>query len=208
MKHPNAARVGRKKGFTLMEMLIVIAIIAVLVAIAIPTISAATEKAARAVDMANARALQAMLAAMILQGDIEFPDARVAPSEAEIGVWILVCKDTASYPNAYYTGKDSTFFCGANTGVSISGATSVGWNQQLSGFRQAVVSCLGGADAVRSHSNAKREVGGVKGWDWYNVEYAYDPATKNVTSRIYSGFAGQRSSFDIGKSNMEIYMGK
>ncbi len=134
MKHPNAARVGRKKGFTLMEMLIVIAIIAVLVAIAIPTISAATEKAARAVDMANARALQAMLAAMILQGDIEFPDARVAPSEAEIGVWILVCKDTASYPMNYTSGKDSTYFCGADTGISFGGTVSDVWNNQIAGL--------------------------------------------------------------------------
>ena len=205
MKHPNAARAGRKKGFTLMEMLIVIAIIAVLVAIAIPTISAATEKAARAVDMANARALQAMLAAMILQGDIEFPDTG---SQAQSGIWVLVCKDTASYPMNYTSGKDSTYFCGADTGISFGGTVSDVWNNQIAGFRQAVVNCLGGASAVKSHSNAKREVGGVKGWDWYIVEYIYNPQTQSTTPRIYSGFAGQRSSFDIGKSNMEIYMGK
>ena len=46
-----------KKGFTLMEMLIVVAIIAILVAIAIPTFSNALQKAKIAADEANLRAL-------------------------------------------------------------------------------------------------------------------------------------------------------
>ena len=45
-----------KKGFTLIEMLVVIAIIAVLVAIVIPTVGNATEKAKEAADAANIRA--------------------------------------------------------------------------------------------------------------------------------------------------------
>lgn len=44
-----------KKGFTLMEMLIVVAIIAVLVAIAIPTFSGTLKKANAATDLANIR---------------------------------------------------------------------------------------------------------------------------------------------------------
>ena len=44
-----------KKGFTLMEMLIVVAIIAVLVAIAIPTFSSSLNKAKAGVDLANIR---------------------------------------------------------------------------------------------------------------------------------------------------------
>ena len=44
-----------KKGFTLMEMLIVVAIIAILVAIAIPTFTGAMNKAKAATDLANIR---------------------------------------------------------------------------------------------------------------------------------------------------------
>lgn len=44
-----------KKGFTLMEMLIVVAIIVVLVAIAIPTFSSSMNKAKAGVDLANIR---------------------------------------------------------------------------------------------------------------------------------------------------------
>ena len=45
-----------KKGFTLMEMLIVVAIIAILVAVAIPTFTSSLGKAKAATDLANIRA--------------------------------------------------------------------------------------------------------------------------------------------------------
>ena len=48
-----------KKGFTLIEMLVVIAIIAVLVAIVIPTVTSATQKANAAANAANMRSLLA-----------------------------------------------------------------------------------------------------------------------------------------------------
>lgn len=50
---------NNKKGFTLAELLVVVGIIAVLVAIAIPVFSGAQEKANEAVDAANLRAAYA-----------------------------------------------------------------------------------------------------------------------------------------------------
>ena len=52
-------KLTNKKGFTLMEMLIVVAIIAVLVAIAIPTFNGALTKSKEAADVANIRAAYA-----------------------------------------------------------------------------------------------------------------------------------------------------
>lgn len=49
----------RNRGFTLMEMLIVVAIVAVLAAIAIPVFSGSLHKAKVAADMANVRAYYA-----------------------------------------------------------------------------------------------------------------------------------------------------
>ncbi len=56
-----------KKGFTLAELLIVVAIIAVLVAIAIPVLNSSLEKSRQATDAANIRAAyaQAVTAMMV-----------------------------------------------------------------------------------------------------------------------------------------------
>ena len=58
-----------KKGFTLAELLIVVAIIGVLVAISIPIFNAQLEKSREAVDLANIRAAYAELTADYLQDD-------------------------------------------------------------------------------------------------------------------------------------------
>ena len=60
-----------KKGFTLMEMMIVIAIIVILVAISIPTFSGSLEKANKATDEANLRAAKA---AYLTQSMLESTD--------------------------------------------------------------------------------------------------------------------------------------
>lgn len=66
-------KLTNKKGFTLMEMLIVVAIIAVLVAIAIPTFNGALTKAKEATDVANIRAAYADWQVSILTDNAELP---------------------------------------------------------------------------------------------------------------------------------------
>ena len=65
----------KKSGFTLAELLIVISIIALLTAISIPIFTSKLEKSRRAVDMANARNIMAVLASALNAGDIEFTDS-------------------------------------------------------------------------------------------------------------------------------------
>lgn len=58
-----------KKGFTLAELLIVVAIIAVLVVVSVPIFSSKLEKAREAADVANMRAAKAAAAALYLSDE-------------------------------------------------------------------------------------------------------------------------------------------
>ena len=64
-------KIRNKKGFTLAELLIVVAIIAVLVAIAIPVFTTQLEKSREATDVANVRSAYATLMADYLQDTAE-----------------------------------------------------------------------------------------------------------------------------------------
>ena len=64
-----------KKGFTLIEMLVVIAIIAVLVAIIIPTVTSATTKAQAATNAANLRSVKAEITTALLTSKGDFTAA-------------------------------------------------------------------------------------------------------------------------------------
>ena len=75
-----------KKGFTLMEMLIVIAIIAILIAIAIPVFTAQLERAGEATDAANIRAKYAeVLADYIMDSKLNMTDLTVDLQQGQEG---------------------------------------------------------------------------------------------------------------------------
>lgn len=61
---------NNKKGFTLAELLVVVGIIAILVAIAIPTFGAAQDKAYEGVAKANARSAYAEWAVSYIAGGV------------------------------------------------------------------------------------------------------------------------------------------
>lgn len=61
-----------KKGFTLAELLIVVAIIGVLVAISIPIFSSQLEKSRKAVDVDNCRTIRSALSVAMIDGTLRF----------------------------------------------------------------------------------------------------------------------------------------
>lgn len=62
-------KIRNKKGFTLVEMLIVVAIIAILIAVSIPLVGSALDRAKHSTDAANERAAKAEILLQYLAGD-------------------------------------------------------------------------------------------------------------------------------------------
>ena len=78
---------NNKKGFTLAELLVVVGIIAVLIAIAIPVFSAQLEKSREAVDAANIRAKYAEMMTTAATGGT-VTDQTVTLNQTEAG-WTI-----------------------------------------------------------------------------------------------------------------------
>ena len=70
LKQKLQAKLKNRKGFTLIEMLIVVAIIAILVAVSIPLVTSSLNEARVATDMANERAARAAASIMYLTEDV------------------------------------------------------------------------------------------------------------------------------------------
>ena len=77
-------KMKNKKGFTLMEMLIVVAIIGILIAIAIPTFNNALNKARVSADEANLRSYYAEVVADHMLNETKWPDAVTDSDEVKV----------------------------------------------------------------------------------------------------------------------------
>lgn len=118
-----------KKGFTLMEMLIVVAIIAILVAIAIPTFSNALNKAKAATDAANIRAGYANLQIQLLVGDLEKPGTGTETYYLQKDG--SVKKGTAASADDYKCKADSTDYKEAENIAGLTGS-ALTWTKEKS----------------------------------------------------------------------------
>ena len=95
-----------KKGFTLIEMLAVIAIIAVLVSIVIPAISSSTDRAKAATDAANLRSTLGYLNTALATGEKTIGEAvstvDVTESELHPGAELHVLYTNPGFIEVYY----------------------------------------------------------------------------------------------------------
>ena len=100
-----------RKGFTLIEMLVVIAIIAILVAVVIPVVGNSTAKAKAATDAANLRAVYAELNIHAINGEKTIQEILDATSDPTSRMYpdAVICAvfDAPGFIQVYYaTGSD------------------------------------------------------------------------------------------------------
>lgn len=105
-----------KKGFTLIEMLVVIAIIAVLVSIIIPTVTAATVKAEAAVDAANLRSVMGQLNGVLATANKmtsqQAQGLQTAKSQMYPDAKMLIVYCNPGFIDAYYLDESSNCYYG------------------------------------------------------------------------------------------------
>lgn len=114
---------NNKKGFTLVELVIVVAVMAVLVAVAIPTIGSVVGTAEDAVAKSNARTIESVIKlaeANQTDGNTDLSAQEVADAIAEAKLGIT--DDTAVV--VFYYNTETGAVKPAATGQ---GATNVGW---------------------------------------------------------------------------------
>lgn len=101
---------NNKKGFTLVELVIVVAVMAILVAVAIPTIGSVTGKAKMSVYNSNAKTIESML--KLAQADADTGDATITVDyktvleDAKLG--IKAASDGDSYAKFYFNPTTMT----------------------------------------------------------------------------------------------------
>lgn len=113
---------NNKKGFTLVELVIVVAVMAILVAIAIPTVGAITDSAKKAVYGSNCNTIQSMIK-LGQANAAKAGDGAGAISDTAIQKYL---EDAKLGIKAGSDATQSTFYFHEGTGLVDNTATAVG----------------------------------------------------------------------------------
>lgn len=110
---------NNKKGFTLVELVIVVAVMAILVAVAIPTVGAITGSARESVNNSNAQTIESMLKLAEAEGTKTSADGKGSINVKTIAKVIVEAKlgiTEGTFEYNYKTG-DVTYKDGATAGA-------------------------------------------------------------------------------------------
>ena len=121
-----------KKGFTLIEMLVVIAIIAILVAIVVPIVNNSTVKARAAADAANLRSIAAEVAIDLLDNDTVNGTYSFTPKSSGVTGTLKVFDNNGSIEAWYGNYGIAQFSAAAENGtLSAGSAPTAGTNVKV-----------------------------------------------------------------------------
>lgn len=120
---------NKKKGFTLIEMLVVIAIIAILVSIIVPVTSNANKKSKAAADAANLRTVLGMLNIEVINGQSTVPEiinASLHPtSQMDPEAVLQAVFDAPGFIEVYYVKGNVYYSLDYLSDVATNGESSI-----------------------------------------------------------------------------------
>lgn len=181
-----------EKGFTLMELLIVLAIIAILIAIAIPTFSSQMEKSREATDLANVRSAYAELMVKVNEAD----GATQITVELKQKAADWQTKPPITIAGVTYNGKQTdnwrgTPIPGGVCEVSYQSAKGVifTWGGTSGGagssVRPAYTGNLKGAEPTLNKAYADRNTGTMQTYEAFFSNRQFNVNGVAVTARVY-----------------------
>ena len=180
-----SGREKRKQGFTLAELLVVVAIIGVLTAVSIPIFTAQLEKSRRAVDMANARNIQAVLNAGMTSGEITFTNKTTSDGKGQ-----NTCIAIIVYPDGikgFVSGNITVY------GKSYDNADGTVGHERI----QKYIENNGLTDYKTKCHDAS---GSSDKWSWYGV-FLYNDGTMRIASGADTSYSGYNDSSFEGYVN-------
>ena len=155
------------KGFSLVELIIVIAIMAVLAGTIAPALIKYLEKSRKTTDMSNATEIEKILVRCFVEGYIDIPEAK---RTVGYGAWVMLCnKDKKNAPTPYHNRNFSGVWCGADAGVIVGDVESQGdWNYCTE------LADLLNEEGININSARSYSRGGDDGWDWIIIQVCYN----------------------------------
>lgn len=194
----------KNEGFTLIELIIVVAILAILVGILAPQYTKYVEKSRRSADMSNAKEIETTLRLALVTEDISIPIP--TGSSDFVGLWVMICRNKDSAPKYYRDNglNKGTVWCGADKDVVINGETHTG--VMITDKSSAAIEKILNDAGISSKDLRTRSNGSSESWDWIVIQAGYNKSGQ-IFTKIYSGFKEENGSINQNHtSNIEKMM--
>ncbi len=175
-----------RRAFSLIDLLVVIAIIAILIAVLLPALSQARVSSRRSVTLAHLRGLGMSMQGYMQENDDRLPALSDQEEKAFLGLSLIAKRD--SFPEKFFINPNTQ-----DTAPHI-----------LSDDGRPVLAELNEAEIIESTIITPGNIGDV---EWH-CSYAYDNDIKKENSGRIKVYLGDRADYSTGRTFSSNWQGK